>query len=130
MGSQNSTSSPNSPNSSSSPSSSSGQTKQNFSGKKNNNNRNWKGNSNSGSSGQSNASGSNAPKLHAKHLGPDGKLKPEELEWHQKFKLCLFCGGKHKLEECNVWKVQASASACTATSQEPELPAIAEVPEN
>ena len=58
-----------------------GQQSKPWSGKKNNN-KNWKGNSGAlQSSGQSaSTSSSKLPKPHAKSLGPDRKVKPDELE--------------------------------------------------
>ena len=97
------------------------------------NNKNWKGNTGSGQSSGSSAStsGSSPPKRHAKHLGPNGKLKPKELERCQKFDLCIFCGGKHKLEDCMVHKPNSSSQlhGRAAGTQGSELLAIAEVPE-
>lgn len=105
--------------------------KPNWSGNKNSN---WKGNSGSGqSSGQSsNQSGSklSPPKPHTKHLGPNGKVKTEELERCKKFNLCRFCGGKHSLDDCELRKANANRLKGRTSSTQEELPAIAEVPEN
>ena len=76
---------------------------------------------------------SRAPRPYDKYLGPDGKLKPEELERRKKAGLCTFCGGKHTWENCDQRKQNNSGSrARAATTQEPksELSVIAEVPEN
>ena len=85
-------------------------------------------------SGNSKGSGSGSSKSkrpYEKHLGPDGKLKPEELERRKKEGLCTFCGGKHKIEDCDKRK-QSNQSRGRAANLESssELPAIAEVPEN
>ena len=36
----------------------------------------------------------------SKHLGTDGKLHGNELQQREKLGLCLYCGGKHKFEDC------------------------------
>lgn len=112
------------------------------SGNQSSENQNRKGGnrSNKGGAGQSsgqspkssNNSASRPPRPHERFLGPDGKLKPEELERRRKFNLCLFCGEKHKFEDCNKRKQSNQPRGRAAATQEPtsELPAIAEVPEN
>lgn len=130
-GSSNTSSQPSSTPSTSNQSSNQQGKKPNWSGNKNNSN--WKGNSASGqSSGQSsNQSGSKSPpKPHAKHLGSDGKVKPEELERRRKFNLCRFCGGKHNLDDCELRKANSNRPRGRAATTQEELPAIAEVPEN
>ncbi len=85
-------------------------------------------------SSNSNSSGSASnPKPYADKLGKDGCLTQEEKDRHQKNNLCMFCGGKHKTEDCNKRKAMASAKGRAAEIEEPvpasENPALSE-PEN
>ncbi len=63
-------------------------------------------------SSNSNSSGSASnPKPYADKLGKDGRLTQEEKDRHRKNNLCMFCGGKHKTEDCNkrkavLWKLK------------------------
>ncbi len=66
-----------------------------------------------------NLSGSTSnPKPYADKLGKDGRLTQEEKDCHQKNNLCMFCGGKHKTEDCNKCKAMASAKGCAAEVEE------------
>ncbi len=95
------------------------------------------GSSTSGSapkSSNSNSSGSASnPKPYADELGKDGHLTQEEKDRCQKNNLCMFCGNKHKTEDCNKCKAAASAKGHAAEVEEPapasEDPAPTE-PEN
>ncbi len=63
-------------------------------------------------SSNSNSLGSASnPKPYADKLGKDGHLTQEEKDRRQKNNLCMFCGGKHKTEDCNkckavLWKLK------------------------
>ncbi len=60
-------------------------------------------------SSDSNSSGSTSnPKPYADKLGKDGHLTQEEKDHRRKNNLCMFCGGKHKTEDCNKRKAMAS----------------------
>ncbi len=53
-------------------------------------------------SSNSNSLGSTSnPKPYADKLGKDGRLTQEEKDRRWKNNLCMFCGGKHKTEDCN-----------------------------
>ncbi len=85
-------------------------------------------------SSNSNSSGSASnPKPYADKLGKDGHLTQEENDRRRKNNLCMFCGGKHKTEDCNKCKAAAPAKGCAAEVEEPipasEDPALSE-PEN
>ncbi len=85
-------------------------------------------------SSDSNFSGSASnPKLYADKLGKDGHLTQEEKDRCQKNNLYMFCGGKHKTEDCNKRKAMAPAKGRAAEVEEPtpasEEPALME-PEN
>src|SRR6202045_921096 len=67
--------------------------------------------SNSGDSGEA-----KKPHLEGK-LGADGKLTPEERQWHFNNNLCLFCGAAgHKANECHKQTSQANTNAARVTS--------------
>lgn len=85
-------------------------------------------NKNSGSGGLGNC----PPQPHDKHLGPNGKLKPEEFEHRKKFNLCMFCSGKHKFEDCDQWKQRQSCrrAANTQESSSLEPSVVTKVSEN
>src|ERR1700731_4408811 len=70
-----------------------------------------------GAPGNSSDSGE-AKKPHLKgKLGADGKLTPEEHQWHFDNNLCLFCGAVgHKANECHKWTSWANANAARVTS--------------
>ncbi len=71
-------------------------------------------------SSDSNSSGSASnPKPYADKLGKDGCLTQEEKDRRRKNNLCMFCGGKHKTEDCNKRKATASAKGCAAEVEEP-----------
>src|ERR1700719_3388254 len=65
-----------------------------------------------GASGNSGDSGeAKKPHLEGK-LGADGKLTPEECQWHFDNNLCLFCGAAgHKANECHKRTSRANANA-------------------
>ena len=78
--------------------------------------------SNSGSAGSASSSSSSsgtAKKPYADKLGKDGKLMPEEKERHCTNNLCMFCGSKHKTEDCNKRKAAASMHGHAAEVSEP-----------
>src|ERR1700730_15832890 len=70
--------------------------------------------SNSGTSGSKptgNSGEAKKPHLEGK-LGTDGKLTPEECQWHFDNNLCLFCGAAgHKANECHKRTSWANANA-------------------
>src|SRR3984893_14971847 len=69
------------------------------------------GSSNSGDSGEA-----KKPHLEGK-LGTDGKLTPEQHQWHFDNNLCLFCGAVgHKANECCKQTSRANANATQVTS--------------
>ncbi|SJL06592.1 uncharacterized protein ARMOST_09934 [Armillaria ostoyae] len=95
-------------------------------------------NSNSSASGStlkssdSTSSGSaSTPKPYADKLGKDGHLTQEEKDHCKKNNLCMFCGGKHKTDDCNKHKAAASAKGCAAEVEDPppasEEPALSEL---
>ena len=49
-------------------------------------------------------------------LGPDSKLTQKERDRQKKFNLCMLCGGKHKIEDCD--KCKNSAKGRVAKLQE------------
>ncbi|KAK7451755.1 hypothetical protein VKT23_012434 [Stygiomarasmius scandens] len=55
--------------------------------------------SNSNYGGSNNSSNNKKP--YADKLGKDGKLNQAERERRRKNNLCMFCGGNHKLDDCN-----------------------------
>ncbi len=71
-------------------------------------------------SSNSNSSGSiSNPKPYADKLGKDGCLTQEEKDCHWKNNFCMFCGNKHKTEDCNKCKAMASAKGHGAEVEEP-----------
>ncbi len=71
-------------------------------------------------SSNSNSSGSASnPKPYADKLGKDSRLTQEEKDHCQKNNLCMFCGGKHKTEDCNKPKAMAAAKGRAAEVEEP-----------
>ncbi len=71
-------------------------------------------------SSNSNSSGSASnPKPYADKLGKDSHLTQEEKDRRQKNNLCMFCGSKHKTEDCNKRKAMASAKGHAAEVEEP-----------
>ncbi|THU96550.1 hypothetical protein K435DRAFT_597751, partial [Dendrothele bispora CBS 962.96] len=62
-------------------------------------NQSGSGKNTSGSSNSS--SGNNSKKPYADKLGKDRKLTQAERERRKKFNLCAFCGGNHKIDDCN-----------------------------
>ena len=67
----------------------------------------------------SNSAGStSAPKPYADKLGKDGRLTQEEKDRCKKNNLCMFCGGKHKTDDCNKRKAAASAKGHAAEVEE------------
>ncbi len=71
-------------------------------------------------SSNSNSLGSASnPKPYAEKLGKDGHLTQEEKDCHRKNNLCMFCGSKHKTEDCNKCKAMASTKGCAAEVEEP-----------
>ena len=90
---------------------------------------NWSGNSKGSNLGNL-ASRSAQP--YEKHLGPDGKLKPKEVEHWKKAGLCPFCREKYTLNNCEKHKQNNQPQGRAATIQEltSKLLAIAEVLEN
>ncbi|KAJ8082523.1 hypothetical protein PM082_008378 [Marasmius tenuissimus] len=85
------------------------------------------GNSSSNSSGnKSNANSNSGSNLTsnttnpvAQYLGKDGKLKPEEKERQKKNNLCMFCGGKHKTDDCRKRSAAGSqAKGCAAATSD------------
>ncbi|KAL0566067.1 hypothetical protein V5O48_015949, partial [Marasmius crinis-equi] len=67
--------------------------------------------------------GLGSPNPLANILGPNGKLKPSKLERHKKNNLCVFCGGKHKTDDCNKRKKSAEAKGRAVTVTAPALTA-------
>ena len=55
---------------------------------------------------------------YAKNLGDDSKLTPAECTPCTNLKLCMFCGGKHKLEDCNLKNAHNAAKGCSSQLQE------------
>ncbi|SJL14287.1 uncharacterized protein ARMOST_17743 [Armillaria ostoyae] len=53
---------------------------------------------------------SSIPKPYADKLGKDGHLTQEEKDHCQKNNLCIFCGGKHSINDCDKRNPAASAS--------------------
>ncbi len=85
-------------------------------------------------SSNSNSSGSTSnPWPYADKLGKDSCLTQEEKDCRWKNNLCMFCGGKHKTEDCNKHKAMAFAKGRAVEIEEPapasEDPAPSE-PEN
>ncbi len=83
-------------------------------------------------SSDSNSSGSTSnPKPYADKLGKDGCLTQEEKDCHWKNNLCMFCGSKHKTEDCNKCKAMASTKGHAVEVEEPALasedPALSEL---
>ncbi len=71
-------------------------------------------------SSNSNSLGSvSNPKPYADKLGKDSHLTQEEKDCRQKNNLCMFCGNKHKTEDCNKHKAMASAKGHAAEVEEP-----------
>ncbi len=71
-------------------------------------------------SSNSNSSGSTSnPKPYADKLGKDSCLTQEEKDWRQKNNLCMFCGSKHKTEDCNKCKATAPTKGHAAEVEEP-----------
>ena len=80
--------------------------------------------SNSGSVGSASSTPSSSgatKKPYADKLGKDGKLTPEEKEHHHMNNLCMFCGSKHKTEDCNKCKAVASTHGHAAEVSEPPI---------
>ncbi|SJL07237.1 uncharacterized protein ARMOST_10580 [Armillaria ostoyae] len=59
------------------------------------------------------------PKPYADKLGKDGHLTQEEKDRHKKNNLCMFCGGKHKTDDCNKRKATASTKGRAAEVEDP-----------
>ncbi len=71
-------------------------------------------------SSDSNSSGSASnPKPYADKLGKDGRLTQEEKDRRRKNNLCMFCGGKHKTEDCNKCKATTSTKGRAVEVEEP-----------
>ncbi len=67
-----------------------------------------------------NSSGSASnPKPYADKLGKGGCLTQEEKDCCWKNNLCMFCGNKHKTEDCNKCKATASTKGRAAEVEEP-----------
>src|ERR1700731_1182057 len=70
--------------------------------------------SKSAESSRNSSSSGNAKKS---HLGQDGKLTPEECQWHFDNNLCLFCGAAgHKANKCCKQTSQATTNTARVTS--------------
>jgi hypothetical protein len=78
------------------------------------------GSSSGNKSGSSNSAG--APKPYANLLGPDGKLTQAERDRRKKFNLCMFCGGKHKAENCDKKKQSDSKARAASTEESANVP--------
>ncbi|SJL04330.1 uncharacterized protein ARMOST_07696 [Armillaria ostoyae] len=59
------------------------------------------------------------PKPYADKLGKDGRLTQEEKDRRKKNNLCMFCGGKHKTDDCNKCKAAASTKGRAAEVEDP-----------
>ncbi|SJK99887.1 uncharacterized protein ARMOST_03198 [Armillaria ostoyae] len=59
------------------------------------------------------------PKLYANKLGKDSHLTQEEKDLCKKNNLCMFCGGKHKTDDCNKCKATASTKGHAAEVEDP-----------
>ncbi|KAF8824319.1 hypothetical protein HHX47_DHR8000226 [Lentinula edodes] len=70
---------------------------------------------NSSNSGQS---GGQRPAFN--HLGADGKVLPSEKERRMKNNLCLFCGGKHQIADCNKRKARESKGRAAKVEETPK----------
>ena len=81
-------------------------------------------NSNSGSSNNS-----SNKKPYADKLGKDGKLNQAERDRRRKNNLCMFCGGNHKLEDCNKRKKAQDARGCAASVSKDDTSSSAKEPE-
>ncbi|KAJ4465437.1 hypothetical protein C8R41DRAFT_781832 [Lentinula lateritia] len=83
-----------------------------FSGGKPNNNGKPQNSSNSGQSG------GQRPAFN--HLGADGKVLPSERERRMKNNLCLFCGGKHQIADCNKRKARELKGHAAEVEETPQ----------
>lgn len=104
-------------NSNSNSNSSSGNTRDTSGRSRDNSRNNSSNNNNSGSSSSAssgNSRSSSDPKPYAKHLGKDGKLKPEVREHRIKNNLCMICGDKnHFADKCPKKATKARAAKTT-----------------
>ena len=83
--------------------------------------------SNSNSGGSNNSSNNKKP--YADKLGKDGKLNQAERDRRRKNNLCMFCGGNHKLEDCNKRKKAQDARGRAASASKDDTSSSAKEPE-
>ncbi|KAJ3804453.1 hypothetical protein F5876DRAFT_83127 [Lentinula aff. lateritia] len=74
---------------------------------------------NSSNSGQS---GGQSPAFN--HLGANGKVFPSERERRMKNNLCLFCGGKHQIADCNKQKAWESKGCAAKVDETPDTTTV------
>ncbi|THU78113.1 hypothetical protein K435DRAFT_700781, partial [Dendrothele bispora CBS 962.96] len=90
-------------------------------------NQSGSGKNTSGSSNSS--SGNNSKKPYADKLGKDGKLTQAERERRKKFNLCAFCGGNHKIDDCNKRKKAQEARGRAANTSKDDASSSVKEPE-
>lgn len=73
---------------------------------------------------------SRTPPAYAKNLRDDGKLTPAEHPPRTNLKLCMFCGEKHKLKDCNLKNACNAAKGRSPQLQEPVFSATSAVSGN